>query len=77
MRRVQRHRSIPATFTNNELSTDHVYTGCKQAKIYLIPATQRVEHPLHFAESEANQLCILGVHLKNYSLSGIALCLLV
>ena len=40
-----------------------------------MPATHRVERPLHFAESEADQLCILGVHLKNYTLAGMPLCL--
>ena len=41
-----------------------------------IPATQRLERPLHFAKSNADQLCTLGVYLKNYSLAGMPLCFL-
>ena len=41
-------------------------------KIALIPASQRVERAFHFPESEADQLCILGVYLKKYTLAGIA-----
>ena len=37
-------------------------------------ATQRVERPLHFAESVADQFCILGVYLRNYTLVEISLC---
>ena len=44
------------------------------AKLALIPATQRVERPLNFAESEADQLCILAVYLKRYILFRMPLC---
>ena len=39
------------------------------AKLTLISATQRVERLLHFSESEADQLCIIGVYLKNDTLA--------
>ena len=39
----------------------------------IIPATQNVERPLHFDESEADQLCILGAYLKNYTLAPLFL----
>ena len=52
----------------------HAYTGLRKRKLALIPATQRVERPLHIAESEADQLCILGVYVKTYTLAGMPLC---
>ena len=40
------------------------------AKLALIPATQRVERPLHLTEYEADQFYIPGVNLKNHSSAG-------
>ena len=67
---VQRQRGILATFTGFEVSTDHgkrkhplhVYTGCKQAKTS--PYTSYTEG------RKTDQLCILGVYLKKYTLTG-------
>ena len=47
------------------------------SEISSISITQRDERLLHFTESEADQLCILGVYLKYYALAGMPLCLLV
>ena len=75
---------IPATFTGFQLSPNrerrkpppHDYTCCKQkCSLPPIPATQGAEHPLHVVESVADQLCILVIYLKNYTLAGMPLCL--
>ena len=69
---VQRQRGIPATFTGFEFSTDserrkpplHVYAGCKQTRISPYTSYTEGRTSLHFVESEAGQLGILGVFLK-------------
>ena len=45
-----------------------------EINLALLPATQKVERPLHFTESEADQLRILVVYLENYILAGMPLC---
>ena len=47
-----------------------------QVVIAISPYTSYTYGPtsLAFTESEAEQLCILGVYLKNYALAGMLLC---